>query len=341
MAFRDMRSTAYVLIWLSLAGLMLYSGTQVFLSHGADSVVGTIALLPGLAGMALILARTGDHPLWRDSLTRWAWIGWGGLALTAILEVALGGVFSAIRLHLALPISLAPPLYWLYRRFSNVSAAWTINSLRSALLLLMVSGAARLFAESHPAEPALRPAFALIAILCLLIVGAHSMLPQSDRNPSRVMAAPWAAQAMIWLILGGSLSAGAALPGLSWARHPLLDQAVDAALMTSAWCVLLGIANQAAAELRGQNRRVTGWIPFWLIFGGALLIIAGLAAAGLLTAFQAALPGGTPVRADLDGWGAALLEPFAAFWRVGGVLTLTGALIFALTYFLRRPRPIR
>ncbi|MBL8134511.1 MAG: hypothetical protein JNL42_21810 [Anaerolineae bacterium] len=341
MPFRDMRSTPYVLIWLSLAGLMLYAGTQGFSSDGAGGAVGRVALLPGLAGMALVLARTGDQPLWRDSLTRWAWIGWGGLALAEVLEIAQGGVFGAIRLHLALPIAFAPPLYWLYRRFSNVSAAWTISSLRAALLLLGWSGAARLFADLAPAGPALRPAFAVMGILCLLVVGAHSMLPQSDRNPSRVMAAPWAAQAMIWLILGGGLSAAPSLPGLSWARHPLLDEAVDAALIAYGWCVLLGGANQLAAELRGQNRRVTGWIPFWLIFGGMLLIVAGLAAVGLLTAFQAALPGGAPFSTDSDGRLAALLEPFTAFWRVGGMMTLTGALTYALTYFLRRPRPIR
>jgi nitric oxide reductase subunit B len=95
--------------------------------------------------------------------------------------------------------------------------------------------------------------------------------------------------------------------------------------------LLLGVFNQAAAELRGQNRRITGLMPFWLVAFGVVGGGAGLAAAGVAQVYLERLLSVGYLETQ------TLLIPLYTLWFIGLILLAFGVLIYALGFWARRP----
>lgn len=234
-----------------------------------------------------------------------------------------------VRLLFAYPLCIAPLLYWLYRRFSNVPPAWAESSLTSVAVLLTVGGLTLLVGTTTDSN-AIKIACAGLGSVCYLVVGAHGFRALSDRNQNRVMSAPWSALCLILLVAGGLLSAVMALPdAMIWSQNTALESMPNELISSAVLALILAVGNQSAAEMRGENRRVTGWVPFWLATGGFLLMALGMSAVGLVESVLIRLE-----VAEIEEW----IAPLRAIWRSGTGLVTAGLAVYALTYFLRRPR---
>src|SRR5262249_53395438 len=109
----------------------------------------------------------------------------------------------------------------------------------------------------------------LVPIL-YLIFAAHSYHALSDRNPTHTLAAHWYALSLVLFLLGiGLIGALQAAPEVhSYTTGTRLSDLQSTLTLLAVVSMSLGFINQATAELRGQNRRVTGLMPFWLVAFG-------------------------------------------------------------------------
>ena len=88
------------------------------------------------------------------------------------------------------------------------------------------------------------------------------------------LAPHWTAVAtLFWLAAGGFLGALSLQAGLNQAQQDTALQAAQDWIMS--WALLAHLCaylNSVATELRGGNRRVTGYAPLWLIAFGAGIV---------------------------------------------------------------------
>jgi nitric oxide reductase subunit B len=295
-----------------------------------------VVIVSTLANVAL--TRT-----WPPTITVW----FAGMALCAVCLVVGHSVtqFSQDRIFTALAVygnlNVAYPLaavalgFWLMRRFSNVSQTWADRGVFNVSALVALAGAlltaAMLYAPGVQAWPGNVALFAVP--FAYLVFAAHSYKAIADRNPTFTLAAHWVGLAVLLFLLGTAVVAVLnAIPSLrQWTTGTRLS---DLQTTLQAWAVLaviLGIVNQVAAEMRGQNRRVTGYTPFWLVTFG---VIGGGLALGIAGAAQTYMERVLSV-GYLDS--QALLVPLYAFWVLGLVSIALGVIVYGLALWLRRP----
>jgi hypothetical protein len=94
----------------------------------------------------------------------------------------------------------------------------------------------------------------------------------------------------------------------------------------------LGVINQGTAELRGQNRRITGLMPFWLVAFGVLGGALALSGVGIVQVFTERMS--STGYLDVQN----LVIPLYTGWVVGLVSLALGVLIYALGFRARRLR---
>lgn len=246
-----------------------------------------------------------------------------------LLAVGLCAAGASVRLHLGVPLASAALGFWLMHRFSNVTPGWAALGIRSVGGLLTLSGLLGLLAPID----ALAGYLSAGAIpFAAMIYAAHSHRALSDPNPNRTLAAYWFAFGLVlFLLANGTLTALFSVPVL-WAA--VRDTAFDAAqAWLSAWALialLLALLNQVSAEQRGENRRVTGLLPYWCVLFGTLG--AGLAwcALGLAESLLRQAGLGT---ADIHAYSVALV------WLkcFGLLVQLAGLMLYAVGFWARRP----
>ena len=95
--------------------------------------------------------------------------------------------------------------------------------------------------------------------------------------------------------------------------------------------ITLAFVNERAASLRGDNRRVTGYVPLWLVAFGAAL--AGMAQICRGVAMIYLRDVAAAQAADLP----ALLLPLTVVWIICLTAVAAGLLAYALGFWLRRP----
>lgn len=255
------------------------------------------------------------------------------LAERALRALALGLVDS-----IGAPLAAVALAFWLMHRFSRAPLGWVQQTVYAAGGLVALAGA---FASLPPlvllgAPDWARAASSLGALVIpasYLVVAAHMYRAFSDRNATYTLAAHWCALGLLLLLIGpGLLGALQALPGVYVATAgTYLTRAQTSLARLVPLAISLGIANQAAAELRGRNWRVTGLIPFWLtsfgMVGGAL----ALGAAGVAQTYLERLAGVGYLETQ------RLLTPLLALWVFSLALVGLGAAIYGLTFWRRRP----
>jgi nitric oxide reductase subunit B len=222
-------------------------------------------------------------------------------------------------------------VFWLMHRFSSITPVWADMSLYTVAGLLALAGALVTLTTLSPDSPLLGGASAIVIALLYLIFASHSYRALSDRNATNTLAAHWTALGVLLLLLGGVLG-GLQAPVRLWTAGTRLSDLQPTLALLAVVAIILGVVNQAAAEMRGDNRRVTGLAPFWLVAFGVIGGGLALAGAGLVQVYlERILSIGY-----LDT--QALLEPLHALWVGGQGLFALGVGWYTLVFWLRRPR---
>lgn len=231
--------------------------------------------------------------------------------------------------------------FWLIHRFSNLTPAWVETQLNAVAGLLALAGT---LASLPPLYTLGTSDFVrtiggfgtVIIPVCYLIYALHTYKALSARNTTVTLAAQWFGLGGLLLLIGmGGLGALAASPAVSqWTAGTRLS---DTQMLLTAFGILalaLGVINQATAELRGQNRRVTGLMPFWMIAFGIVGGALALGAAGLTQTYLERILGVGYLETQ------RLIVPLYAGWMLGFVLAAGGVLIYALGFVARRVEAI-
>ncbi len=204
-------------------------------------------------------------------------------------------------------------------------------SLRTLAVLLALAGVLLSFT-------ALGGVGGLLVLLTYLIAASHSYLPLAHRNTTDTLAAHWLALGMLLLLLGvGMIGAIQLVPGIradtAGTRLSILpEQAARWAIMA----IVLGAINQIASELRTDQRRITGLLPFWLVafsLIGSVLLLAGI---GLVQVYvERLLSLGYPI---VTGDRETLLAPLYTLWAIAAALLPIGLIIYGFLFLLRHPQ---
>ena len=286
-----------------------------------------LALLTGMLTTGLLL-----HPARASGARSSLWTVWRvGMLLLAIAlplpALAMGETVAAARafqLHVAGGLSALVMAYWLFGRISRVERDWAEASLRICALLLLLGGG--IVAVGRLILPApLSAAAAPLVLLCAVTVASHWYRALSHRHAVATLSPHWLALSTLLVVSGGIVGALSIQPGVQAAmRGTDLLAAQDWLARCLPLFALLALVNQTASELRGDNRRVTGYAPVWLLGFGAALASVCLAGRGLLQVYL-----------DAD---AALLLPLTALWLLCLLAFAAGMLVYALGYAARLPK---
>ncbi len=294
-------------------------------------------LLDGVTALALliILLKSGGAAgssfkrIWRLSLLLIA----ASLPAAHIAPSAMGPALVAFQRQAAFALGALSIVFWLMPRYSAVGREKALESLPIAALLLLLGGS--LISLGRIPLPALIGLGATpLIILSYIILANHLARSLRDRHENASLATHWIAlAALCWLAGAGVLGALLIQSDIGGA---LADTDISAAQdWLGDWCiaaVVLAFINETATSLRGDNRRVTGYVPLWLIaFGVGSSFIAQLCR-GVAQFYLREFGADAPLSE------AELLLPITVVWLIGLLVVATGIVVYALGYFARRPK---
>lgn len=318
------RSSALGRVWLAfvLLSLALCAIGRTPLADGLTALV----LLALLACCLRVRAPSTCLRCWRISILLIAL----SAALATLNEPRLADVNAAFQVHVAFALCSLSVVFWLIPRYSRLDRDWAGDRLRiTGVLVFLGGGLISLGRLIMPAGFGL--AAAPLIALAYILLASHSARALRNRNENATLASHWIALATIfWLVGGGFLGALGIQPGIAQAMRGTGLAAAQQWL--GGWvslAVALGVVNEAAAALRGDNLRVTGYAPFWLIGFGVGLSGILQACRGVL---QVYLPG-LAATAKLD-----LLLPLTLVWMICLLAVAAGIALYAIGFWLRRPR---
>ncbi|HEX2905931.1 MAG TPA: hypothetical protein VHO69_03680 [Phototrophicaceae bacterium] len=251
----------------------------------------------------------------------------------------LPALITNLQFNVAYPLAAVALGFWLMHRFSNITPDWANRSLYSVAAFIVLAGTlvslAPLAALSTPdwVEIVSNCALFIIPVACWM-VAAHSYRALSDRNATHTLAAHWFSLALLLLLLGPGFLGALQTPFVV-SRWTLGTRLTAIQHTLTAWMPIalsLGVINQAAAEMRGRNWRVTGLIPFWLVSFGIIGLGLAESGAGLVQTYLERIVG-LPF-AEVQ----RLLTPLDTLAAVGWLSVILGIAIYTLTLWLRRPR---
>ncbi len=226
-----------------------------------------------------------------------------------------------LELHLGLTWQIVALGFWLMRRYSHVRPAWAALGVKVVAGWL---GIAALPLSIDLDGGLLRTVAAGYVLLAYMVYAAHSYRALANRNAARTLAAHWHALAVLLLLCGaGGLSVLGLLPApipTGWLA-PLAEQSV----LWAGLAVALAGVNQITAELRDENRRVTGLLPFWCVSAGVLLVLLAGFGDGLIRAYMESIG----YVADTDD--------LLSLRQYGRFIAFSGVIIYGLGFMARRP----
>lgn len=312
--------TALVIASVALAPVGLDAALEL-----AAAILALIALAAGgRSGETSVILR-----VWQIGLLLIAASIVGAQPLTG-QALAAARVF---RIQVAYPIAGLSVMFWLMRRYSTVDDEWLQDGLRIvAALVFLAGGLISLGRLGLP--PVIAVAAAALVPLCYMILAGHSYRALANRNENATLSPHWIALAtLFWLVGGGFLGTLGIQPAISRAMQGTdLAAAQDWLARWVLLAIVLGFVNEAASTLRGDNRRVTGYSPLWLMAFGAGLAAITQACRGVVEIYlrRVGLVDAVALR--------ELLLPLTVVWIICLLTVAVGALIYALGFWLRRPK---
>ena len=325
---------------LSMQGWKLISRVWLglVLAQIAASVVLSGGLADGLSAAALLCLlamswRNGDKSaftrVWQLSLLLFS------LSLLAA-HMADGDMQLAIQrfqVQVAGGLGGLSLAFWLLTRLGDIDGGWARDGVRIVAGLLFFAGSVSSMALlGFPL--ALGMAATPLILLAHMILAAHLYRGLSWRRDEQTLAAHWLGLAtLFWLVAGGILGAATTQASInSVVRGTALQWTGDWLHGWALLSVICALVNATACELRGSQRRVTGYVPLWLVaFGVGLCAIIG-AMNGVLEIYLRDVFG-------LDSAAIGALQlPLTALWLICLVAVALGVLTYALGFWARRPR---
>jgi hypothetical protein len=245
------------------------------------------------------------------------------------------GIVHLLRIYVAYTVTGISMMFWLMTKWSRVRSEWANDGVVIVSILIAVAG---FLISIAPLNLSLLISILSVFIvpICYMILAGHSYRALRDRNPNQSLSPHWIAIAvLLWLAGGGflgTLSTQFAFPQGIQANR--LTQAQDGLMIWGALAIVLAWVNYHATELRGENRRVTGYMPLWLIaFGNGFGAIM-LGCAGVVEIYL-----GDVLRVDRTTV-ELLLMPLSVVWIICLLMVAVGILIYALGFWVRRPTTI-
>ena len=174
-----------------------------------------------------------------------------------------------MQLHVAYAVTGVSIVFWMMTRYSRVELEWARQGARIVAALVFLAGSSLSLGRlGLPVIVSL--AAAPLVALCYVILAGHSYRALSNRNENASLAPHYVALAtLLWLIGGGFYGVLSMQPGIAAAlRDTQLEAAGTWLAQWIAVSVVLAFVNEAASTLRGDNRRVTGYVPLWLMAFG-------------------------------------------------------------------------
>lgn len=238
-------------------------------------------------------------------------------------------IIRSIGLNGALIVAAAALGFWLMHRFSNITGAWGRLGVKVIAGWLSIAGVfmalGHIGADLPPIVTLVGQIFILLAYL---VYAAHSYRALSDQNNNRTLSMHWYTLGLLLFIVAGGLLGSVSLGIAPPATSLLIFQ--TRLVLLGVVMVCIGVVNQAVAEMRGENRRVTGLMPFWLVAFGVLL---GQSALGIATI-------GEGILRDVIGSTAttpyAGLIPYYRLSMFGDVAVFLGMILYTLGLWVRR-----
>ena len=302
------------------------------------SALGQAPLAEALTGLILLAVLAASLPLREPSTCLRCWrIGLLLSALSAgvavLADERLAEVNASFQVHVAFAFCGLSIVFWLIPRYSRLERDWARESLRiTAVLVFLGGGLISLGRLVLPAAVSLA-ATPLIAI-CYILLASHSARALRSRDENASLAPHWVALAtLLWLVGSGFLGALSIQPGLAQSmRGTGLAAAQDWLGLWVCLAIVLGFVNEAAASLRGDNQRVTGYAPYWLVAFGVSLASVVQVCRGAVQIYLRELAALAP------GAEAELLLPLTLLWLLCLLAVAGGLVIYALGFWLRRPK---
>ena len=244
-----------------------------------------------------------------------------------------GTALALFQLYAAYGIAALSLAFWLMAGFSAVERAWARDGLKIVAGLIFLAGSLISIAPLG-LPPMISASAAPLLVICYTILGGHVYRALGMRNHERSLAPHWLALAtLFWLAAGGFLGAISLHSQLNQAMQNTALQAAQTWMMS--WALLAincAYLNNAATALRGGNRRVTGYMPLWLVAFGVALSTIVQGCRGVLEIYlrdSFALDRATALQ---------MTAPLTQVWLICLLAVAIGILIFALGFWARRPK---
>lgn len=235
--------------------------------------------------------------------------------------------------HVAYSIAALSVAFWLMTRFSAVERDWAGDGVQIVAGLIFFAGS--LISLAPLGLPLwISYSAAVLVVLCYTILGGHVYRALGMRKQDRSLAPHWlAVAALFWLVAGGFLGALSLPAGHNQAmQNTALAAAGDWLMSWALLAVICAFINSVATELRGGNRRVTGYVPLWLVAFGAALSTILQGCRGVVEIYLRD-------HFALDRAAAlALTAPLTQVWLVCMLAVAAGILCFALGFWARLPQ---
>ena len=318
-------------LWLRRIWTALVAVSVVLSPFALD---GALDLAVALALLILLAASFADGEP-SASLRVWQ-IGLLLVAISLPAEHLLEGraveAMRAFQIQVAYPVAGLSVMFWLMRRYSNVADQWAEDGLLIVALLVFLAGSLISLGRLGLPPVVSLAATALIP-LCYIILAGHSYRALSSRNENASLAPHWIAVAtLFWLVGGGFLGALSIQAAISEAmRGTDLVAAQDWLARWVLLAIVLAFVNESASSLRGDNRRVTGFVPLWLIAFGAGLASIVQACGGIVQIYLRDVAAVGPSALT------ELLLPLTIVWIICLLAVAAGIVTYALGFWLRRP----
>lgn len=251
----------------------------------------------------------------------------GAVLLLLPLPQGWQSTITEARLYIGYLLMGLAVAFWLMTRFSKVMLAWALRGLRNTGLMLSVAGLLLSFAPLQ----ILNVPLVIIVPGAYMIFAAHSHRALSDPNSTKTLVAYWLALGVLLLSIGAVLATALSLSSVQpyLENTPWRDLQYDLFTMgLLAW--VLGLLNQAVAELREHNRRITGFIPLWTISSGILgggFVLALISVVSSYALHGFAIP---------DDQLQPMLTSLYFLWVGGKLLIAVGMSVYGLQFYARR-----
>lgn len=256
----------------------------------------------------------------------------GSLFAKVVVVGQLATILTLFQTHVAYAICGVSITFWLMTRWSHVRAEWARDGVMIVATLIGVAGLLISFAPiGYPAW--LGGIVAGIVPIPYMILAGHSYRALKDRNHNQSLSPHWIGIAVLfWLAGGGFLGMISTQAGIQrWMTDTALVSAQLGLMNWGILTIILSLVNNTAAELRGENRRVTGYMPLWMIAFGSGFAFIVQACLGVLQIYLGGLM--SLDSNTVDG----LLIPLHMIWILCLIAVVIGITIYALGFWVRRP----